>query len=375
VGLLIHHHFPFHLIWPTKEMTFALLFAAALSEYIELNPENVDRVVGGPRAVFLKFYAVNCSMCAQMAYSFSDSAVQFPEITFGGIECLRHSRLCESFRVDSWPTLYFFPANDKTWTEYEGGRSQKLFADFLGNHTALRARPSRVRNLVDLTPATLPTAAAPGHCALVFFHGKACPECFHLRPYMGLLSFVYEGDPNVTIGMFDCSRYNAICKARFPGVRSAQRADAFQIYAYGRWANFSDERQLSALVPRINRVCGVSRRTDGLLGDAVGRIPAADAIAQRFVTAENKEELIAEMRGVPGADLYVTVMKRFMDGDVTRIKDEIHSMRDRLRQRKGSMSAMDNMKRSANVFHAFVPAKTPEPATPTPPPVAPSETL
>jgi hypothetical protein len=280
----------------------------------------------------------------------------FPEVTFGALECVTHARLCASFRVDSWPTLYFFGARDKAWAEYDGGRSPQLFSDFLRNRTGLRARPSRARDLVRLTPASLAAAAAPGRCALVLFHGGACPACHHWGPQLGALSFAYRGDANVTVAMLDCGRYAGACRARFPGVPAGARPDAFRLYADARWADFPEERRMSRLVARINRACRVARRSDGLLGDGAGRIAEADAIARRFPAADAKEELIAQMEGIPGAGTYVEAMRRFMDGGAERLRREMRRMREKLRQGAGSAAAMDRIKRSLNVFRAFMEA-------------------
>jgi hypothetical protein len=288
-----------------------------------------------------------------MALGFSEAATIFPEITFGGVDCAGRASLCERFAVASWPLMRFFPARNRTFIEYNDGCSRDLFADFLRNHTHLTPRPSIMSHYAELTPTSFPNAFQPGKCGLAFFHGGRCDSCDHNRPQLALLNFVYSGDPNITVGAVDCERYIHFCRQHFPNSTAPLR-----MYAHGRWADFSGDLQLSLIIPRLNRLCGVARRSDGLLGDQEGRIPGADEIAGKWIDAEDKDGLLEEMKKIPGAEFYVKVMERIRVRGWENVKLDMLSMRAKLKERKGSMGVLDEIKRRYNVFYAFTGRRT-----------------
>jgi protein disulfide-isomerase A6 len=339
-----------------------LLPFTVLGEYVELTTDNVDRIIGGSRPVFVKFYLPNCSACNIMALGFSEAATLFPEMTFGGIDCANRASLCERFGVDSWPLLRFFPARNRTWIEYDDGRSRDLFADFIRNHTGLTPRPGTMSHFAELTPALFANAFQPGKCGLAFFHGGRCDICNHMRPQLALLNYIYDGDPNVTVASVDCERYKDFCGVHFPNVSLSNRLDSVRMYAHGRWANFTGDMQLSLVIPRINRLCGVARRSDGLLGDQEGRIAAADGIAGKWFEAEDKNKLVEEMKDIPGTEFYVKVMERLIARGWAGVKEDMLSMRAKLKERKASIGVLDDIKRKYNVFYAFTGKKTARPS-------------
>jgi hypothetical protein len=174
--------------------------------------------------------------------------------------------------------------------------------------------------------------------------------------------------PSIAVGTFDCEWYGPMCRELgvqiYPdyepedetGIRSQIRG-----FNRGEWSNYTGSPSLNGLVQNINRICGVDRRIDGLLGESPGRIPEADEIAKEFITADNQEELIAKMKAIQGAEFYVKIMERFVAKGFDQMKKDIAAMKKNLEMRKGSRRSLDEIKKRYNVINQFIPKVTPTP--------------
>jgi hypothetical protein len=173
------------------------------------------------------------------------------------------------------------------------------------------------------------------------FHTRHCGDCQHVQPQLAQAAAIFEADPNITIGTFDCEWYGIYChdigiemwpeyddKDEF-GVPSRIRG-----YARGTWVNYTGKMSLNGFVQSVNRRCALDRRIDGLLGENAGRIAKADKIAREFVDAENKEELVQAMKKIDGAEFYVKVMERIQEKDVEQVKNDAAAMKVILERRR-----------------------------------------
>jgi hypothetical protein len=336
-------------------MLILSLLCGVRSEYIELSYLNIDRVIGGLHPAFVRFYSGGCGTCIRWAFPFSEASTMFPNVTFGGANCAKHSYVCDRFGVRTFPVLRFFAARSRDPITYEGPRTTAGLVEFVTQHTNVHPRPSQIGRLVELTAATLPKHFPPSKCGLLIYSRPDCSECQHQLPQFARLTYVYEGDANVSIGVLNCEKQSDFCKER--GIEDLRLEGhvrpVYHTYANGHFVNYTWPGGFASLVAHVNRTCGVDRGLDGLLSDRAGRIEAADPIARDFVDAFNKKDLIAKMREIPGADLYVRMMERFMASGIEQLEKDRASMRKNLDERKGSIAALDGIKKRWNVLMSF----------------------
>jgi hypothetical protein len=80
-------------------------------------------------------------------------------------------------------------------------------------------------------------------------------------------------------------------------------------------------------------------------------------IVSEFLQSQDKEAVIEKTKTVEGADVYVTVMQRYLTGGSALLEKDVSIMSSLLSQKKGSWPALDGMKRRLNVFRAFLPGR------------------
>jgi protein disulfide-isomerase A6 len=334
-----------------------VLLAPCRSEYVEITNNTIDKIVGGSRPAFVKFYSPWCGHCIDMLGAFSEASTRFPHVVFGGVNCAELKELCHHFGVEGYPTIVFYPRNNATGIEYSGDRTVDAFVSYVENAAQSKASPSPINNLINLTQNSWPKRITPTSCGLVLFHFHYCDECSHLRPQLAHAASIFAGDSNVVITTIDCEFHTVTCKD--VGVHTAaddgsQRRPQGRLFSAAGWENYSRPFDVAEMVAEVSRKCALDRRIDGLLGEAAGRIAAADEIAQRFVDADDHQQLIVEMKKIEGAELYVTVMERFVHKRFEQMKKDFLVMKKSLEQRMGSIAVLDGIKRRLNVMSSFL---------------------
>jgi hypothetical protein len=69
-------------------MFFMLFLGSVRTEYVKSTLRSVARIVGGRYEAFVKFYSQGCGDCFEWAAPFSEASMIFPEVRFGGVNCL-----------------------------------------------------------------------------------------------------------------------------------------------------------------------------------------------------------------------------------------------------------------------------------------------
>jgi thiol-disulfide isomerase/thioredoxin len=331
------------------------LLCGVRSDYVELSYRNVDRVIGGLHSAFVRFYSGGCGTCIRWALPFSEASTMFPNVTFGGVNCVEQSDVCERFGVRTFPVLRLFSPGTTDPITYDGPRTTDGLVEFVAQHTNVSPRPSQFGRLVELTAASFTKHFPPAKCGLLMYYAPSCSEYQHQLPQFAHLTYVYEGDSNISIGALNCEKQSDFCNER--GIEDLcvenDTRPMYQTYTNGHFVNFTWPGSFASLVAHVNRACGVDRGTDGLLSDRAGRIEAADAIARDFADAFNKQDLIAKMKEIPGADFYVRIMERFMASGIEQLEKDRAAMRKSLDERKGSIAALDLIKKRWNMLMSF----------------------
>ena len=94
---------------------FALVVSA--SDVKDLSPDNFDSVVDGSTGAFVEFYAPWCGHCKKLAPEYEIVATAFKrfssKVVVAKVDCDSHRELCGRFGVSGYPTLKYFPKDNK----------------------------------------------------------------------------------------------------------------------------------------------------------------------------------------------------------------------------------------------------------------------
>jgi len=103
--------------------------------------KNFDEIVNDPKKdVLLEFYAPWCGHCKQLAPIYEELGSAFaniPSVVIAKIDATSND-ISPKLGVRGFPTIKFFPANDKqNPIDYEGGRTKEDFIDFIHEKAAV----------------------------------------------------------------------------------------------------------------------------------------------------------------------------------------------------------------------------------------------
>lgn len=108
-----------------------------------LKGESFNRIVmDNKNDVLVEFYAPWCGHCKKLAPIYDElaekAATQFPNVKIAKMDATANEIDVAGVNVKGFPTLYFFPANDKkNPLKYEGGRELTDFTTYLEKHATI----------------------------------------------------------------------------------------------------------------------------------------------------------------------------------------------------------------------------------------------
>jgi protein disulfide-isomerase A6 len=108
---------------------------SAPSAVVVLTPSNFDSIVKDPKKdVLVEFYAPWCGHCKKLTPDYEKAAASFDgedSVVIAKVDCDEHKDLASKYGVSGYPTIKFFPKDNKEGEAYNGGRSPKDFVEFL----------------------------------------------------------------------------------------------------------------------------------------------------------------------------------------------------------------------------------------------------
>lgn len=109
--------------------------ASVPSNVVVLSPDNFDEVVmDKSKDVLVEFYAPWCGHCKSLASTYEKVAAAFrleEGVVIANLDADKHRDLAEKYGISGFPTLKFFPKNNKDGEDYEGGRDLDDFVNFI----------------------------------------------------------------------------------------------------------------------------------------------------------------------------------------------------------------------------------------------------
>jgi protein disulfide-isomerase A6 len=339
-------------VWPASHMLLPFLAALSQSDVIEVNPDNILEVIGHETPVFLKYFSPHCDSCKAVKEPFEEGASLFSCVTFAEIDCVTYNDVCKGNNISHYPSFELFMPNNLTGIPYRGPKETDCFADFVEHHTLCRSSrpPSKV---VELNPLNLDKFTRGCGIALMYASYVDLSQSF--AHALRVLADIYEFDQGITMATWNCAKFPEVCASvnvtEFPAVTTCR---------YGKWEKYLGTHEIDSLIEHVNKVCKTERTRSGLLSDTAGTVKAADRLVPEFLEAEDKPEVIEKVREIRNAEVYVKVMERFLEKGQEQIAKDVKQMREHIDQRKGSIRALDQIKKRWNIFRKFVPVQEEE---------------
>ncbi|XP_048336735.2 probable protein disulfide-isomerase A6 [Ziziphus jujuba] len=109
--------------------------ATVPSNVVQLHGDNFNEVVlDETKDVLVEFYAPWCGHCKNLAPTYEKVATAFKsqeDVVIANLDADKYRDLAEGYDLSGFPTLKFFPKNNKAGEEYEGGRDLEDFVNFI----------------------------------------------------------------------------------------------------------------------------------------------------------------------------------------------------------------------------------------------------
>ncbi|XP_047983335.1 protein disulfide-isomerase like 2-1-like [Salvia hispanica] len=109
--------------------------AAVPSSVVVLTSENFDEIVlDEKKDVLVEFYAPWCGHCKNLAPTYEKVATalnQEADVVIANLDADKYKDLAEKYGVSGYPTLKFFPKNNKAGEDYDAGRDVDDFVTFI----------------------------------------------------------------------------------------------------------------------------------------------------------------------------------------------------------------------------------------------------
>ncbi|XP_010544982.1 PREDICTED: protein disulfide-isomerase like 2-1 [Tarenaya hassleriana] len=115
--------------------------ASIPSNVVVLTPDNFDEIVlDENKDVLVEFYAPWCGHCKSLAPTYEKVAAVFKQeegVVIANVDADKHRDLGEKYGVSGFPTLKFFPKNNKAGEDYDGGRDLDDFVSFINEKAGI----------------------------------------------------------------------------------------------------------------------------------------------------------------------------------------------------------------------------------------------
>ena len=104
-----------------------------------LDPSNFDKIALDPtKDVLVEFYAPWCGHCKKLAPDYEKAAASFEgedSVVIANVDADSHKELGNRYGVTGYPTLKFFPKDNKAGEDYNAGRTPEEFVEFINTRT------------------------------------------------------------------------------------------------------------------------------------------------------------------------------------------------------------------------------------------------
>lgn len=174
------------------------------SEVVHLTEETFKTFLKKKKHVLVMFYAPWCGHCKKAKPEFTAAAEHFkddPKVEFAAVDCTKFSAICGAVDVKGYPTFKYFHYYTKETKNYNGGRVEADFVNFMKNPlsptVSATVTPEKMdkddwgdyegaENLVHLSDDTFDAFISIGQPVLVMFYAPWCGHCKLMKPSYSL---------------------------------------------------------------------------------------------------------------------------------------------------------------------------------------------
>jgi len=121
--------------WVNKRTGSGAKVKTAPTSVVVLTPDNFDAIVKDTnKNVLVEFYAPWCGHCKTLAPKYEEVANTFDgeeEVVIAKLDSDAHREQSTAYGVSGYPTLKWFPKNNKAGEDYSGGRDTADFIRFI----------------------------------------------------------------------------------------------------------------------------------------------------------------------------------------------------------------------------------------------------
>jgi len=337
----------------------SLISVALSSNVLDLTASNFDEVVNGDKNVFVEFFAPWCGHCKALAPEYeivADAYVKESNVVIAKVDCTVEKDIASRFGVTGYPTLKFFKKGKTEPEAYNSGRTADDIVSFINRESGARGfikKPASA--VVQLDSSNFDSIALDTtKDVLVEFYAPWCGHCKKLAPVYEEVGKTFKSDKNCVVAKVDADSEKELGGrfgvSGFPTIKFFPK-DNKEGEAYNGGRGEED------FIKYLNARCGLTRVSGGGLTSDAGRIESLDALAVKFMGAEDKAAVMGETVAASAdlakeAQYYHKVMKKVIEkGD-----DFINTETSRLsRMLEGSLSdeKKDQFTVRKNILAAF----------------------
>jgi len=267
----------------------------------------------------------------------------------------------EDIKIQSFPTIKYFPAGSKEGEDYSGGRTAADMTDFInrkaGTSVRVKTAPSAV---AVLSPSNFDSIVKDSKKdVLVEFYAPWCGHCKKLAPDYDKAAISLEGEETAVIAKVDCDEHKELCSkygvSGYPTLKFYPK-DNKEGEAYNGGRSPKD------FVDFFNQRSGTERTVGGGFAPEAGRIEALDDIASRFKSNPSSRQSLlkeiesAETKGHKNAEFakfYSLTMKRILEKGDSYASDEVSRLQRMLTGTIAAKNAAQFQKR-INILKQFI---------------------
>jgi protein disulfide-isomerase A6 len=140
-----------------KDSNARLRIVKAPSHVVDLDSSNFDRVVkDADKDVLVEFYAPWCGHCKKLAPEWEKAATAFrneKNVVVAKVDCDTHKDIGSKYGIQGFPTIKFYPKNNKAGEDYNSGRDADAIVSYLnekaGTHRTVTGLLSDSAGLVE----------------------------------------------------------------------------------------------------------------------------------------------------------------------------------------------------------------------------------
>jgi len=214
----------------------------------------------------------------------------------------QHKSVAQEYGVSGYPTIKFFPKDNKAGEDYTAGRTPEEFVTFLNQRSnaervlggGFQESAGRIPQLDELVAAFVSAddqIVGQDKDVLVEFYAPWCGHCKRLTPDYEKAAVSLEGEDVVVIAKVDADEQKELGSrfgvTGYPTLKWFPRGTkAGEEYTAGRTTK--------DFVEFVNTKSGTERTVGGGFLDTAGRIADLDTLAARFLAHPNERDSLVK---------------------------------------------------------------------------------